>query len=511
MLDRITNKPINQIKAGAALNYVTILLSTLVGLLYTPFMLRMMGQSEYGLYSLVASIIGYLTILDLGFGNAIVRYTAKFRAQGKIQEQYEMFGMFFVLYVFIGLISVVLGAVLYNNVELMFGKSMTPEEVGKAKIMVRILILNLAVTFPMSLFGSIMTAYEKFVFPKIISIIRLILNTFVMIALLKNGYKAIAMCVVQTFFNFTTLFINYIYCRYQIKIKVVFRKFNFGFLKEIAVYSFWILLNVIMDKIYWNTGQFVLGAVSGTVAVAIFSVAIHLHSMYMQFSTSISSVFLPRVTSMVIKEATEEAISDLFIRTGRIQYSIMGFILAGFIVFGRQFINLWAGPDYGESYIITLIFYVSLLIPLIQSLGITILQARNQMKFRSILYIVIAAVSLVLQIIFSRLWGGVGCAIAIAGALLIGQGVIMNIYYNNKQHINIKLFWKQILKMMIIPAIIISLSLFVLQYVTIDSWAELLGGIVSFFIIYLPLFYLFSLNNYEKNMISSFFRRTIKK
>ena len=75
----------NQVKAGAILNYVIIGLNTLLGLLYTPYMLHMLGQNEYGLYSLVASIIAYLTILDFGFGNAIVRYTAKFRAEGKLR------------------------------------------------------------------------------------------------------------------------------------------------------------------------------------------------------------------------------------------------------------------------------------------------------------------------------------------------------------------------------------------------------------------------------------------
>ena len=90
----------NQLKAGAALNYVVIVLNIAVGLLYTPYMLRMMGQSEYGLYSLVASVIAYPTILDLGLGNAIVRYTAKYRAEGKTKEQYEMFGMFLVLSIF---------------------------------------------------------------------------------------------------------------------------------------------------------------------------------------------------------------------------------------------------------------------------------------------------------------------------------------------------------------------------------------------------------------------------
>ena len=87
----------SQLKAGAVLNYVVIILNIGVGLLYTPYMLRMLGQNEYGLYSLVASVISYLTILDLGLGNAVVRYTAKFRTEGKQQEQYEMFGMFLLL------------------------------------------------------------------------------------------------------------------------------------------------------------------------------------------------------------------------------------------------------------------------------------------------------------------------------------------------------------------------------------------------------------------------------
>ena len=86
--------PKSQLKTGAFLSYVVLALNNLVGLLYTPFMLRMMGKSEYGLYSIAASIVAYLTVLDLGFGNAIVRYTAKYRVKKK-EEQYRMFGMFF--------------------------------------------------------------------------------------------------------------------------------------------------------------------------------------------------------------------------------------------------------------------------------------------------------------------------------------------------------------------------------------------------------------------------------
>ena len=499
----------NQLKAGAALNYAIILLNTIVGLLYTPYMLRMMGKSEYGLYSLVASVISYLTILDLGLGNAVVRYTAKFRAEGKQREQYEMFGMFFVLYVIIGAVALLLGSALYFNVDAMFGATMTVEELYKARIMILLLVFNLAFTFPMSIFGSIITAYEHFVFPRAVSIIRILLNTGVMICLLYMGYRAVAMVVVQTVFNVATLLLNYIYCKRYLKIRIFFHRFRWGFLQEVAIYSFWIFLNVIMDKVYWSTGQFVLGAVVGRAAVAVFAVAIQLQVMYMQFSTAISQLFLPKITGMVATNDDNRSISDLFIRTGRIQYIVMALVLSGFIVFGRQFIVLWAGAGYEDAYIICLLFFFSLLIPMIQNLGITILQARNQMKFRSLLYIFIAMAALAFQIVLARRYGGVGCAIAVSGALLLGQGLIMNIYYSKRQGIDIGRFWKEIFRMSVIPIAVAATFLFADRMTEIDSWRELAVGIVLFCVIYIPLFWVLSMNKYERELLMIPMRRIL--
>lgn len=501
----------NQLKAGAALNYVVIILNIAVGLFYTPYMLRMMGQSEYGLYSLVASVIAYLTVLDLGLGNAVIRYTAKFRAEGKTKEQYEMFGMFLILYSIISVVALAGGIGLYLNVDTMFGNTMTEIELSRARIMMLILVFNLVFTFPMSIFSSIMSAYEQFVFPRTINIIRVILNTIVMIALLEMGYKAVAMVILQTIFNLATLVINYLYCKYKLKIKIRFAKFQWGFLREVAVYSFWIFLNVIMDKIYWSTGQFILGIVAGTAAIAVFAVAIQLHSMYMQFSTAISSVFLPKVTGMVVLGNDNAEISNLFIKTGRIQNIVMAMFLFGFLTFGRSFMVLWAGPEYSDAYIITCLFFISLYIPLIQNLGITILQARNQMKFRSLLYIAIAAVALILQYYFAKLWGGIGCAIAISGALFVGQGIIMNIYYKVKQGINISRFWKEIAKMNFAP-FILSISFIYAMYDTIiESWSKLALWIFIYTVTYIVLLYKVSMNQYERTLLMEPIKKIVKR
>ena len=503
--------PRSQLKLGALLSYVVLALNNLVGLLYTPFMLRMMGKSEYGLYSIAASIIAYLTILDLGFGDAIVRYTAKFRAEGKQEEQYKMFGMFFLLYCGIGLIALLAGGVLYWNAGNIFDAAMTPNELERTKVILLLMVLNLAITFPFSLFGSIITAYEQFVFQKVVAIVRVILNTATMIVVLNLGYKAIAMVVVTTIFNMLTLGLNFWYCKHYLKIKLKFARFEWGFLKEVSIYSFWIFLNAIMDRIYWSTGQFILGAYAGTAVVAVFAIAIQLERMYMSFSTAISGVFLPKVTAMAVKESDGKAISDLFIKTGRIQYCVMILVLTGFFLFGRQFIHLWAGEGYDDAYIIAMLFFVPLMVPLIQNLGITILQARNQMKFRCILYLFISLASLAAQIPLSKHYGGIGCACAIAGGLVLGQILVMNVYYQVKQKIDIVGFWIEIVKMSVVPAVLTVLAYYVLQQYALDTVVKLVAGIVLYLLVYLPLFFVFSMNAYERDLILRPMKKILKK
>lgn len=492
----------DQLKIGIVLNYVTIGLNVLVAILYTPYMLRMMGQGEYGLYSLVSSIIAYLTILDFGFGNAIIRYTAKMRAEGKVKEQYRMFGMFLCIYVIVGVLALLLGVALYLNLGRFFDTTLTPEELARAKTMVIMLIFNLALTFPLSVFGAVIQAYEQFIIAKTTQIVRIVITTAVMIVLLYFGYKAVAMVAVQTVMNISILFFNAFYAFKYLKIKVVFGKIDMSFFKEIALYSFWIFLMAIVDNLFWNTGQFILGAVTGTIAVAIYAVAIQLHSMQEQFSTAMSSLFLPRVTALISSNNDDgKYLSDLFIKVGRMQYILLSFILVAFIVYGKQFVILWAGESYFDAYYITLIFFVASTIPLCQNMGIIILQARNQMKFRALCYCFTSVLCVFLQLLLVHKMGGIGCAIAVAISILMGHIVVMNYYYYKKQRLDIRRFWQEILKMSIFPLAIGILLFFIKSYFSLgNNCGTLISEAILFTIIYFPCAYFLQFNKSEREL-----------
>lgn len=501
----------NQLKSGAFLSYLSLTLNVLIGLLYTPYMLDRLGQSEYGLYSLAASLIAYLTILDLGFGNAIIRYTAKFRTENKIREQEEMFGMFFLLYMGIGAVVISIGLALYSNVENLFSSQITPEEGERIRMLLIVMTFNLAFTFPMSIWGAIMTAYERFVFQRVVSIVRNILNPLVMIVLLTIGYKAVALVAVTTLFNVITLCINGWYCRYKLDIKLRLTGFKRGFLKEVSIYSFWVFLNVIMDRIYWGTGPLILGIYCGIESVAVYSVAMQLKDIFFMFSTVIAGVFLPKVTSMVACGASTSEVSDLFIRTGRIQYMIMSFILASFILFGHPFVTLWAGADYGEAYYIALLLFIPASVPLIQNVGITILMARNQMRFRSLAYLFITLCSLVVQVALAKRLGGIGCALAIGMALIMGQGIVMNLYYHKVQKIDIAAFWRQIGKMSMVPLMMTVTAWFALKRFVLYQLSGLVIAAFFFSLIYILFFYRLGLNDYERNLLGRPIKQAYKK
>lgn len=491
----------NQRKIGAILSYVVIALNMVVGLAYTPFLIRSLGQSEYGLYSIINTVISYLTVMDMGFGNSIIIYTARYINQGDKEKQDKLHGMFFVIYCVIGVIATLIGVILFFNVDTLFGNTMTIEELSKARIMMLILTFNLAITFPLSIFGNIITAHEKFIVSKVIKILQILLQPMMMIPLLLLGYKAIAMVVVITIANVICLLLNTFICIKNLDVRLKFKGFDFSLLKEIFAYSFFIFLNSIIDKANWSLGQFLLGSLVGTAATAVFAVSTQLNNMYMNFSTAISGVMLPKVTKMEDSKASNKEFTDVFVKTGRVQYLLMALIITGFVLFGQVFINWWAGPGYEDAYIIACILMIPVTIPLIQNIGLSILQAKNLYKYRTIIFFGIAILNIAMSIPLTKMYGGIGTAIGTAVSLILGQGIILNIYYHKKVGINMIEFWKNILRMSIPIVFVVLFGMELNMLIVSGSIFVLAVKIVLYTAVYGLLMWFFGMNNYEKDLI----------
>lgn len=495
---------INQLKLGAILSYVNILVGVIVGLGYTPIMIRLLGQSEFGLYSLIGSLVAYLSVLDMGLGNTIVRYVSRNRAVGDKKSESELNGLFLAIYSVIGLITLIIGSILYFNVNNMFGATLSIDQIERAKIMMILLIFNIAISFPLSVFASLMQAYERFIFLRIFNIISVLLKPIIALPFLFMGYGAVTLVVTATIVNIACLLTNVYYCFKYLDIHFSKGHFEKVFLYEISGYAFFIFLNAIVDRIYWGTGQFILGMVSGTIQVAIYAIAMQFLNMYMQFSCAISGVILPKVTIMVANGTTKVELTNLMVKIGRLQYIIIGYILVMFFLVGKEFIYLWAGENYLSAYPMILILMIGLLIALVQNAGIAILQAMNLNRYRMTAYTILAVINIFTSVILAKMYGGLGCAISTSIAIFISSGLIMNRYYHKRIGIDIPLFWKNIIHMMPSAFILIVLVEIFQMNVSLEySWLYFVIKVVVYTLIYMILMYFIGMNGYEKNLCRS--------
>jgi len=501
----------NQLKAGAILSYLALFISSAISIIYTPIMLKLLGQSEYGIYSLATSAASYVGILNFGLGNAVIRYTAKYKALNDEQQCSRLYGMFFIMYGLLGSIALISGIILTFNAENIFSRSLSIEELSMLKTLMAIMVINISIGIGFGIFSVIILALEKFVIQKVIVIISSIISPLIVLPLLIMGYGSIAMAIVTTAVSLLSIIFNMFYCFKILKIKIIFGHIPKGLLREIIVFSSFIFINLIIERIYWSTDQIILGIYSGSIAVSIYTIGTAFSGYFIGFSSAISNVFLTKVTGMVIREVPDKELSDLFIKVGRVQFIVLSFAMSGFIVFGQPFIHLWVGPDYNDSFIIALIILVPSMISLIQSMGGVILQAKNLQKFKTILYFAIALANVILSIIFVQYWGAIGCAIATAIAFIIGNVIIMNIYYKKKLKIEINKFWINITKMSLPLICSVLLAIFSKDYLIVSNWGLLLIACCIFSIVYFLAAWFMSMNEYEKRLIKAPFGKIYRR
>ncbi|MBR6676912.1 MAG: polysaccharide biosynthesis protein [Clostridia bacterium] len=501
---------IDQRRTGALLSYVYIIVNTLTVLLYQKVILATLGESEFGLYQLAASIINYMSVMDLGFNNGIVTYTAKYRATDREGDMQKLHGMFKMIFWGIGLVAVLIGTVITLNVERFFGSSMTAAEIGKARIIMAVLTVNMGLTFGLSIYNAIIVACERFVFVKIVTILRSILNPLIMLPLLLVGGDSVTMVIVLSGVNVLCLFLNWAYSRYKLGINVRFRGFDKLIFGEIFSYSIFIFLAEIVDKVNWSVDQIILGVVKGTKEVAVYSVAATYNQLVTGLSGCISGVMLPGIAAMVARREDDKRINDLFIKSSRIQTYTIFMVFCGFVLVGRSF-TLWhAGNDCVNAYYVALILMGGALIPITQTVAISIIKAKDKFRFRAILLAAMALVNVGVSIPLAMSFGSVGSAIGTAGALIVANIIIINIYYQKFCGIDMVRYWKNFLKMivkLVIPAVVVA-GIKLLFPLTGLMDVIVYGAV--YVMLYSAVAYFLVMNSFEKELINKFVRKLLK-
>jgi O-antigen/teichoic acid export membrane protein len=497
---------VSEIRRGAILSYATILVVNLSGLLLTPFIIRTLGNAEYGLYLLIGSLAAYLGVLDFGLNNAVTRYVAQCAVKKDRTQEARFLGAALVVNVLAAIAIISLGAIFYANIDAWFSDTLDARQRDQARIMLLLLIANVVLTISSGMFTAICAGHERFTFPKMLNFLRYLVRIGLVFAILIAGGGAVSLVALDAALALVVFFLNAFYAIRSIGARFSMRSLSIRLVRSVLTFSGWVFLFAIIGQLQWHSGQIIVGRSIGMESVAVYGIGIMFGTYYGAFSTAITGLFLPRATYMTVANASSQELGKEMARIGRTALLILLLILGGFASFGHEFLQLWAGPEYGSAWMVALVIMLAYTVPLVQSFANQLLEARALFAFKAKVYLVALPLGVVLGYYLLESLGVLGMALGISSGWVVAV-VVMNVYYHRVLELDVPRFFGTLLKG-IAPAFVGSLAIAAaLQVMPGAGWSLLLVKIVIFAAAYAALMYLVGMNNQERNEVKGMIKR----
>lgn len=496
----------DQKKWGVTLSYMSLIFNVIIKLLYTPVLLRLLGQSEYGLYSLVLSIVGYLAVLDFGFGSTVTRYTVKYKSEGNRSKLVSLYGTLSVIYIAIGIIAFIICLILGFFSSNIFGNSMSGSEIMKTKVMLVLCGINLLFTFPLQISSSVLIAYEKFIFKNIINFAKIVIEPLLTIVLLSTfGMKSITAVMIITICNFFSYLLYYIYAVKKIDFHFSVKSFDKKIIRNLLAYSTSMFFLMVFEQLQFNSGQFILGISFGTKTIAIWGIVMIFVLNYRTISTSITNVFMPQFLQLVFHK--DPSFFSVVLKMVRLQTIILCVILFNFILFGSYFINIWAGIEYTEAYSCSLIVMLPMTISLLFEFCYMYQMANNQLFYRIITFFFSFVISFLIIYLFFGL-SLFSFAFILASSIILGQifFVILFVYKSDIKYL-FRPIILEIFKCIRYQIILTLFFYFFIQFEKSETLYNIYWFVANMVIYNVMLFlfiYYFAFNSQEKATINNF-------
>lgn len=491
-----------QIKLGALISYLTLAFDMVAGLVYTPWMIAKIGDANYGLYTLSVTLIG-MFMLDFGMSAAVSRFTSNYRAKGDQESINNFLGLIYKIYILISAVISVMLIVIYFNIGQIYVK-LTPTELDSLRIVFMISGLSTVLCFPFITLNGILVAHEKFVYLRFADLLNKVASVFFIVVALWCGMGLFSLVAVHAVMNLLTVGIKLLVVRKKTRVKVNFRYYSGAMLKEITGFSVWTTVKSIAQRFIFTIMPTVLGIVSGSASIAMFSLASTLEGYVYKFSEAINGMFMPKISRATVEKSSGEAVLPLMIKVGRIVLTVIGIITVGFITLGQRFIGLWLGEEYSSVYYCTVLLILPGIFYVPQQIANTAIVVLNKVKSQGIVFVIAAVINIILSFVLGRFWGEIGCAVSICAVYLI-RTVLMNTVFLKQLNINVFKFFKDChLKMA--PGLLLTLVLGFL----ISRFVVVASGWLTFFIqvallasFYVLIMWLIGWNQYEKNLFVS--------
>lgn len=508
--NNIESQSNRQIVLGGLISYGIIGLNVLLGLIYTPWILRTVGSSQYGLYTLASSLIA-LFLMDFGMSAAVTRFIAVYRAKDDKLGINQVFTIVVKLYFGImAVVAIILFFVFWNLTTIY--ANLEPVELEMFKGVFTITAFCVVVCFPVNVCNGVLNAYEKFVALKLSDVINRIGTVIVtFIALSANG-GIYALILISGIFNIITFAVKLFIMWRKTSVRFIPLYFDGKKLKEIATFSAWSTVSSIAQQMIFNIMPTILAMTLNTAAITMYGFANVIEGYVSTITGAINGLFLPKISRVIKDDKDASGILPLMTRVGRINQSIVSLLFIGVLITGKKFIGLWLGTEYLDVYYCM----VMLIMPYCLSSSLQIANssiiAMNKIHYTAIINICTGVFNLVAVCLVAPHFGVIGVCSCISVTYLL-RTLFNLLVYVKVLHIDIGRFFvnchgKMLTGLGLSASISYLVIHFGLERITNSlGWIGFLMDACCVLFFFVAAMWLVSWDENEKGLIISVFRR----
>jgi O-antigen/teichoic acid export membrane protein len=469
-------------------NWAGFLVYTAVAFYLSPFLIHSLGKEIYGLWVLVGSLTGYMGILDMGVRSAIVKYTSAYFTKKDFKELSNIVNNSITLFSIFSCVILVVVAVLFFFLEDIF--VIKPEMLTTSRIVFVIMGINLALVFPLNVFGGMISGLQRYEISNGVSIIFTILKLVLLIVFINMGYGIIALAVVTVGLDQINKLIFFVAIKKLIpEYKFKFFAYNKEASKKILKFSFQTFLIVISDMAVYYSDSIIIGAFLALTTVTFYIVAWTLLDYLRKIVNRIAYVLMPAASEMDANKKADH-IKNLYAQSTKYSLLIMIPILSVLMIFGDSFLVLWLGEEFRKSYYVLLILGAGEIFALMQSIANQMLIGLGRHSLIGKHKIALAVIKIGLSIFLLQYFDILGVALGTTIPTL-GITILVLIPISLKEfHFTLGSFLDQVIK---IPFVFLLCSLGVLfmidHIIIVNTWILFIGITMSFSLVYLVFLY----------------------
>lgn len=478
------------------------------GVILSSALLRLLGDTEYGIYQTVAAFANYLILLEFGVGTVMVRNISMCRGRDASEEEIQR--NITTNWTLTGVLAVILLAVsvlFYCAIPEIYAKSMTPEQIRHGQQIFAVSVAHLLTTFLIHTVNAIVLSFEDYTFGSMQSIVRTMSRTVLLLVLMALVRNAVVIAAVDAVLGVTCLMTSCRYCRKKLNIRLRFGKCDPVILRASAPLALAVFMQGIVNQANNNVAKVLVGVFLSPESVSLYSVALYIYSIFLSLVNVASAMYVPAMTQKVGRGLKGRELAKELIPPCRLTALLGGLVLFGFIALGGQFIEILYGKDYLIAWPIAIILMTPAYIDTVVDVMVHVLNAMNKRMVRSVVLVLTTALNIILTVICLKRWGIFETAIATAVCTLVGPVLIMNLYYTKVVKIPMLwLFWQAFRGILVYLILGCAAAMAVGSLIGNIYVSFLIGGI-TFVAIALGGYFLFGINEDEKKIVKRWLRK----